>query len=190
MGAVEKIYLSPADFLEFERASDTKHEYYQGEVFDMSGASLKHNILFSNIFSGLTTALKGKECRPFGSDLRVHIPINTLYTYPDISVVCGKVETTDDSFDTITNPTVIIEILSASTRNYDLGKKFLLYRQIPSLKNYIMIDSEEVRVLMYTRNDNQTWIFEEHTNLENILTINAIGTVLEIKNIYETVDFK
>ena len=189
MGAVEKIYLSQSDYLEFERNADTKHEYFQGEIFDMSGASLKHNIISTNTTITLGNSLKGKKCRPFGSDLRIHIPLNTLFTYPDITVICDEIQTTDDKFDTITNPTVIIEILSASTRNYDLGKKFMLYRQIKSLKHYIMIDSEEVRVMMYSKNNDETWIFKEYTHVDHQLHIKAIATTLKIEDIYDTIDF-
>ena len=190
MGAAEKICLSPTDFLEFERESETKHEYFEGQIYDMSGASLKHNVISINTISNLSNKLKGKKCRPFGSDLRIHIPINSLFTYPDISIICDDIKTTDDKFDTVTNPTVIIEILSASTRNYDLGKKFLLYRQIESLQHYIMIDSEEVRVMMYSKNADETWTFEEHINVDHHINIKTIETCLQIADIYETIDFK
>ncbi len=112
MGLPEIHYISEKDYLDAERLALDKHEYYQGEIFAMSGASLPHNKIFSNTFSDIFTKLKGKKCQSFGSDLRIHIPKNTLYTYPDISIICGEIETTDDKFDTITNPSVIIEILS------------------------------------------------------------------------------
>ena len=126
-------YISPEEYLAGERAALDKHEYYQGEVFAMSGASLKHNMIFSNLFTDIGSKLKGKSCRPYGSDLRIHIPKNTLYTYPDITIICGAAELTDNEFDTATNPSVIIELLSQSTRNYDKGEKFTLYRDIDSL---------------------------------------------------------
>lgn len=190
MRAAEKIYLTPKAFLEFERESYIKHEYLNGEVFVMSESSIPHNIIFSNIFGDVINKLKGKKCRPFGSDLRIHIPINSLFTYPDLSIVCDKIETTDDKFDTVTNPTVIFEILSASTRDYDLGKKFMLYRQIPSLKHYIMIDSEEVRVIIYTRKADETWILKEMTNINAVFEIFTVDISLDLETIYENVTFK
>ena len=190
MRAAEKIYLTPKAFLEFERESYIKHEYLDGETFVMSSASIPHNIIFSNIFGDVINKLKGKKCRPFGSDLRIHIPINSLFTYPDLSIVCDKIETTDDKFDTVTNPTVIFEILSASTRDYDLGKKFMLYRQIPSLKHYIMIDSEEVRVIIYTRKADETWILKEMTNINAVFEIFTVDISLDLETIYENVTFK
>ena len=134
-------YITQEAFLDAERLATEKHEYFKGEVFARSSASIPHNIISTNCLTEIINALKGKNCRPFGSDLRVHIPKNTLYTYPDISIICGEIETTDDKFDTATNPSVIIEILSASTKNYDKGQKFSLYREIECLKEYILIDS-------------------------------------------------
>ena len=190
MGAAEKIYLTPQAFIEFERKSFIKHEYLDGKIFDMSGASILHNTISINLTTTVSNKLKGKNCRPFGSDLRIHIPINSLFTYPDLSIVCDEIETTDDNFDTVTNPTVIFEILSASTRDYDLGKKFMLYRQIPSLKHYVMIDSEEVRVIIYSRNIDETWILKEMTDINAVFKISAIAISLDLQTIYEKVTFK
>src|SRR5437868_7891680 len=96
-------FISAEEYLEAERAATEKHEYYQGEIFAMSGASAEHNEIFSNVFVGLGNRLKGSGCKPYGSDFRVHIPKNTLYTYPDIIIVCGKPQLTDEHFDTLTN---------------------------------------------------------------------------------------
>src|SRR5882757_2625151 len=130
--ALQYNYISVEDYLKAERAATEKHEYYQGEIFAMSGASLKHNRISVNVLTELGNKLKGKGCQPYGSDLRIHIPKNTLFTYPDISIICGDPNLTDNSFDTATNPSVIIELLSKSTRNYDKGEKFTLYRDIAS----------------------------------------------------------
>jgi Uma2 family endonuclease len=101
--ALQHIYISAEDYLAQERSATEKHEYYQGDIFARSRASLRHNIIFSNLFTDIGSKLKGKRCRPYGSDLRIHIPKNTLYTYPDISIFCGDPELTDDKFDTATN---------------------------------------------------------------------------------------
>src|ERR1041385_5553388 len=133
--------LTVDEYLEFERTSTEKHEYFRGEVFAMSGASPRHNIIFTNLIGELYTALKGKPCRPYGSDMKVQIPENTLFAYPDISIFCGDVKRLDNDKEYIIGPSVLIEILSPSIRNYDRGEKFQLYRDIPSLKEYILVDT-------------------------------------------------
>src|SRR5215204_4519351 len=138
--------LSIEEYLVLERQATVKHEYYRGEVFAMSGASHRHNIIFSNLFGDLAHKLKGKECRPYGSDMRVHIPENTLFTYPDISIFCGELKTFSQEEDSSIGPTVLIEILSPSTKNYDRGEKFRLYRDIPSLREYILLDTEAILI--------------------------------------------
>jgi Uma2 family endonuclease len=176
--------ITAAEYLETERLSLNKHEFFAGEIFAMSGASLSHNIIFSNSFASLSVKLKGKSCRPYGSDLRVHIPQNTLYTYPDITIICGKPETTDDHLDTITNPIVIIEILSKSTRGYDKGEKITLYRDIPSLKSYILIDSEDIRIENFNRNADESWTLREYKSLDDQLVIEAIEESILLSDIY------
>lgn len=130
------------EYLAMEEAATEKHEYYKGEIFSMSGAKLPHNIIFKNLFGEIGIRLKGKKCQPFGSDMRVHIKANTLFTYPDISIICGEPETLDNDNWNVLNPAVIIEILSPSTKNYDRGEKFKLYRDIFTLREYILVDSE------------------------------------------------
>lgn len=189
MGAPDLKYITQEDFLNAERLATEKHEYFKGEVFAMSGASIPHNMIFSNTYGELTSHLKGKNFRPFGSDLRIHIPKNTLYTYPDISIICGEIETTDDKFDTATNPSVIIEILSASTKNYDKGQKFSLYREIESLKEYILIDSEQIVVEKFFRNDDNSWLLTEYKSIESSFSIATIGLELKLADVYFDVKF-
>jgi Uma2 family endonuclease len=190
MGKPEIKYITQEEYLDAERVSLDKHEYFQGEIFAMSGASIPHNIVFRNTFLDLGNKLKGKSCEPFGSDLRIHIPESTLYTYPDLSIICGEIETTDANFDTATNPTVIIEILSKSTRGYDKGDKFALYRQIKSLQEYLLIDSERVLVEKYIRNKDESWQLNEYRNLELTFDLASVKVVLQLSDIYEGVKFK
>lgn len=182
-------FISPEEYLEQERKATEKHEYYQGEVFAMSGTSLEHVIISRNVMIELGNKLKGKSCQPFGSDLRMHIPPNTLYTYPDLSIICGKPELTDEHFDTATNPTVLIEILSPSTRNYDMGIKFKLYRDIPTLKEYILVDSENVYVEKHMRQADNSWLLSEIKNAGDILKIESIQVTLALSDIYEGISF-
>jgi Uma2 family endonuclease len=182
-------YISAEEYLQTERAATEKHEYYQGEIFAMSGVSLKHNIIFSNFFTDIGSKLKGKGCRPYGSDLRIHIPKNTLYTYPDISIICGDPDLTDDHFDTATNPSVIIELLSKSTRNYDKGEKFTLYRDIDSLKEYILVDTEKIYVEKHIRNADNSWQLTDYKSLDNSFTITTVDLQLFLKDIYKDISF-
>ena len=188
--ALKDNYISPEEYLERERLALDKHEYYQGKVFAMSGASLKHNQVFSRLFAEIGYKLKGKSCQPFGSDLRIHIPKNTLYTYPDISIVCDTPETTDDSFDTITNPSVIIELLSPSTRNYDLGQKFNLYRAIDTLQEYILVDTEKVYVEKHICNADNRWQLTEHTSLNSTFEISTVQLSISLSDIYQGISFE
>lgn len=188
--ALKYNYISQEEYLEQERAATEKHEYYQGEIFAMSGASLNHNKIFSNVFIGIGALLKGKGCQPFGSDLRIHVPKNTLYSYPDISIICGDPELTDEKFDTATNPSVIIEILSKSTRNYDRIEKFSLYRDIDSLQEYLLIDTEKVHITQHLRNANNGWQLTDHKSLNNTLTIDTVQITLLLTDIYEGISFE
>jgi Uma2 family endonuclease len=177
------------EYLEMERASDVKHEYYQGEIFAMAGASDSHNLIFTNAFGELYIQLKGKPCRPYGSDMRIHIPENTLYCYPDISIFCGDPITTDKEKDTALHPTIIIEILSTSTRIYDLGPKFDLYRDITTLKEYILIDSERIGVTSYRIDANNRWVLEAYKTLQDTVLIPTVGVSLSMQDIYDDVQF-
>lgn len=188
--ALKYNYISPEEYLAAEREATEKHEYYQGEVFAMNGASREHNDIFSNLFGEIGFKLKGKGYKPYGSDFRTHVQKNTLYTYPDILIICGDPELTDDNFDTVTNPSVIIEILSRSTRDYDIGKKFMLYRDIPSLKEYIVVDSEKIFVQNNIKLSDKSWQMTDYTSLEEILTIEVVQIKLSLKEIYQDVSFK
>jgi Uma2 family endonuclease len=183
--AYGKYKYSIEEYLEIERESDEKHEYYKGEVFAMSGPKFQHVLISGNIFSQLKNKLKGKPCQPLGSDMRVHIPTNTLFTYPDISVVCGEPEFLNNDEWNLLNPTVIIEVLSPSTRNYDRGDKFNLYRDMPSLKEYILVDSETISIEAFYINAHGQWELKEHKKKEETLQIKSIKTALKIEDIYE-----
>lgn len=185
--ALKYPFISPEDYLAMERSATEKHEYFKGEVFAMSGASLEHNRIFHNIYGQLFTHLKGKDCTPYGSDLRIHIPANSLYTYPDISIICGTPELTDEWSDTITNPAVIIEILSKSTADYDRGGKFTLYRSIQSLKEYILIDSTQTCIEIFTKQFNEHWLLSEYKKLTDIVEVKTISFQLLLQEVYTDV---
>ncbi|MFI5128930.1 MAG: Uma2 family endonuclease [Chitinophagales bacterium] len=177
------------EYLEYENTSEKKHEYYQEEIFAMSGAKVIHNIIAGNILGWLNQKLKGKSCRAFHSDQRIHIPQNTLFTYPDISIVCGQIITKDNDDWNILNPSVIFEILSPSTKSYDKGEKFTLYRDIPTLKEYILVDSEKIHVEVFCINDNNHWELEEYKRIEQALQIKTIRLSIPLIEVYEGTKF-
>ena len=167
-----------------EEAAIEKHEYYSGDIFAISGPKVPRNIIFRNLFVELTNKLKGKQCQPFGSDQRIHIEANTLFTYPDISIICGEPETLNNDNWNILNPAVIIEILSPSTKNYDRGEKFKLYRDIPTLKEYILVDSETLHIEIFRLNESNHWELEEYDAAEEMLYIKTINEKISLSDIY------
>jgi Uma2 family endonuclease len=181
--------ISITEYLEIENTALEKHEYYKGEVFAMSGAKVPHNIIAANFLASLVQKLRGKSCRPFNSDQRIHIEQNTLFTYPDISIVCGEIITLNNDEYNILNPTVLIEVLSSSTKNYDRGEKFKLYRDIPTLKEYILVDSESIHIEIFRLNEMNHWELEEYENANDNFTIKAIHESVAIAEIYEGVRF-
>jgi len=183
--AYGKEKISIEEYLEMENASIEKHEYYKGEIFAMSGAKVAHVIISDNILSVLKQKLKGKSCKLYGSDLRIHIEANTLFTYPDISIICGEIITLNNDDWNVLNPTVIIEVLSPSTKNYDRGEKFKLYRDIPTLKEYILADSESIHIEVFRLNENNHWELEEYNSINDLLYLKVINEKIPLSEIYE-----
>ncbi len=182
--AYGKTKYSVEEYLAMQKIADTKYELYKGEVFAMSGASTRHNIISVNLIVSLSKILQGKPCRPYGSDMRIHIPENTLYTYPDVSIICGDIIPSDEDEDSATQPTVIIEILSPSTKSYDRGDKFKLYRAIPSLRDYILIDSESITVEAFSLNDEMLWELREYKKPDDVVKIKSMDCELGLIEIY------
>ena len=178
-------YISIPEYLEMEDAADIKHEYYKGEIFAMSGAKWSHNIIVRNLLIGLGIRLKGSPCQPLGSDQRIHIPANTLFTYPDISVFCGKPESLENDQMNALNPSVLVEVLSRSTRSYDKGAKFKLYRDIPTFKEYLLVDSERIYAAVHTRSADGRWSLQEYHDPAGNLSLETLGLQIPLSEIYE-----
>ena len=181
--------ISEEEYLDCERAATEKHEYYRGEIFDRARCSIKHNIVCTNFMCEIGIRLKGTGYHIFNSNLRIHVPKNTFYTYPDISIFCEEPAVTDEETDTVTNPSVIIEILSELTRDYDMGEKFRRYRDIDSLQEYILVDSEKMYVEKYIRNPDNSWTVTEYKNIKDSVFISTIKFDFMLKDIYEGVIF-
>jgi Uma2 family endonuclease len=189
MTAQPKATVSEKEYLVYERASLIKHEFYRGHIYAMSGATERHNLIAGNTFASLHGQLRRKACRVYPSDMRVKVLRTGLNTYPDIAVVCGPSQFTDATRDTITNPVVIIEVLSPSTERYDRGMKFQHYRTIDSLQDYILIAQDQYYVEHYIRQQNGQWLLQETANLSEEAYIQSIECRLQLEDIYEKVDF-
>ncbi len=190
MNASPILKYTAEEYLELEETSLEKNEFYKGEIFAMAGASIPHNQIVSNANTEIGYFLKNKKCQVFPSDLRIHSLANSLYTYPDLSIICNDIETVGKKKNTVTNPTVLIEVLSATTQDYDRGAKFKLYRDIESLKEYILISSLETLVEKYDKQEDGSWVLHEYKNEMDTFTITSIDLLVTVKDLYRNVDFE
>ena len=189
-----KPHYTPEEYLALEEAAEYKSEYYQGEIYAMSGASDKHNRISINISTELNLKFRTRPCVVYGSDMKVHIKAKGMYTYPDISVVCGEVKfgTKKDGSprdSVITNPVLIAEVLSPSTENYDRISKFRAYGTLESLQYYLLVDQERYLVDYYQRTS-QGWLLKSYESLEDSLSLRLGGRLrLRLAAIYNKVVF-
>lgn len=181
------IKMSETEYLEFERASDIKHEYINGEVYAMAGASWEHNQIFGATYASLFSQLRGKSCTVNPSDQRLKVMNTGVMTYPDISVICGEPIFAGEEFDTITNPILIIEILSPSTEAFDRGEKFQHYRQIEILQEYLLISTDQARIEKYSKQASGQWMLTDDIGLETVLALPSIDCALALADIYENI---
>ncbi len=186
----EKTYISPEEYLAMEEQAEHKSEYFNGETFAMVGASYNHNIITGNFFASLNVSLEKSACTAFTSDMRLQVKANGLYTYPDAMVVCGKPEFAAGRNDTITNPILIVEVLSPSTKNYDRGQKFMLYRDIETLVDYVLVDQDRPHVEYFHRLDDGRWLLTEFNTTDATLQLEALQLELPITRIYQKVDWQ
>jgi Uma2 family endonuclease len=183
-------YISPEEYLSIEIRAHLKHEYFEGRIYDMAGASFDHNFIVSNITGKLNIFLDGKGCNVFGSDLRITSPGFDSFMYPDITILCDEIKSKENGFDTATNPTAIIEVMSPSTRGYDMAFKFHYYKQIPSLQEYILVDSTRHFVQINRRKNESSWEGPVNIEDENLsFIINTIGLEIPLKGVYRNVSF-
>lgn len=176
--------LTPEEYLAIERKAEFKSEYYQGEMLAMAGALKPHNLIVSNVIRVLGNQLLERDCNVYPSDMRIKIKKIEKYTYPDVTVTCGKEIFEDDYVDTLLNPIVIFEILSHSTEARDRGEKFQHYQFIESLVEYILIAQDRIRVEQYVRQSDRTWMYSQYQNLEDIVKLESINCGLSLKDIY------
>jgi len=184
-----KTFITPEQYLEIERKAEYKSEYYRGEMFAMAGAQEGHNVAAGNVHTTLNLQFRGRPCRVYTSDMRIHIPATGLYTYPDIAAVCGERKFQDGRvLDTLLNPTLIVEVLSPSTEAYDRGRKFEHYQSIDSLRQYLLVSSDRIRADLFTRQSDNLWTLVSASRLEDTLDLESIGCRLALTDVYENVD--
>ena len=174
---------TPEEYLAWEQAQPARHEYRDGEIFAMAGASPEHNDIVANVLGELREALRDKPCRARASDQRVKVPASDLYTYPDVLVVCGQPEYDSEEPPSLLNPVVIVEVLSDSTERDDRGKKFRNYRTIASLRDYVLIAQDSVWVEHYIRGENDVWSLHE-TLPGGTLLLASCGVALRVDELY------
>jgi len=178
---------TPEEYLVIDRHSEQKHEYFDGGIFAMTGASRRHNLISVNVASSINTQLADRECEVYASDMRVKVSPTGLYTYPDVVIVCETPQFEDKEIDTLLNPTVIIEVLSKTTEGYDRGDKFEHYRRVESLVEVVLIAQDKHHVEHYTRQISGQWLLSETNNLQDKLIITSINCELPLRDIYRKV---
>lgn len=181
--------VSAEEYLALERKSETRSELINGRIYAMSGASLAHTRIVTNLIRTVSSALEGRGCDVLAQDLRVKVSETGMYTYPDVSVVCDAPQLEDVHHDTLLNPLVLIQVLSDSTEAYDRGLKFLHYQRIDSLQGYLLVSQKEMRVECFTRTP-EGWTYTQAAGLEASIAIPALDIVLPLKAVYERVQLE
>ena len=181
---------SPEEYLELEISSVDKHEYIDGEIRLMPGGMPNHNRIIGNLSAALNFAFKGKPYEAFVTDQRLWIPRKRTYTYPDIMIITGELELQEGRKDTLTNPSVIIEVLSKSTQNYDKGDKFTTYRSISTFQEYILVDQYSIHVEHYVKTEQRKWVFQEYDEVDNVLNFASLSFEILLTDIYDKVKFE
>ena len=185
-----KARITPQEYLELERKAEIKSEYFDGEMFAMSGAMLEHNTIIVNIARELSTQFMNRPCTVLVTDMRTKVESTGLYTYPDIVALCGEAEFEDEHMDTMTNPQVIIEVLSESTESYDRGRKFIHYRSLASLSEYFLVSQTECRIERYSRQSGDTWLYSECADPSGSIELTSVAAHLTVSSVYHKVDFE
>ncbi|NES21200.1 MAG: Uma2 family endonuclease [Symploca sp. SIO3E6] len=199
MQLIKQQYYSTEEYLALEEEADYKSEYIDGEIFPMAGGSTNHNQIALNFSTELNFAFKKLDYRVFMSDVRLWIPQWRIYTYPDVMIVAGEPEYHNNRTDTITNPKIIIEVLSPSTKGYDRSKKFEKYRTIPTFEEYLLIDQKRIYIEHFSKMDHKSWSFRDYHESEQGVTPNiepkaislsSVSLEISLADIYNKVDFE
>lgn len=177
------------EYRNLETSAETKHEYHDGEIIEMTGGSINHNSILINLIVLLKLALRGTNYRLQSSDLRLWIPQYNRGLYPDLMIIAGEPLFSDNRNDEILNPCLIIEVLSPSTSGYDRGDKFRYYRSIPQLNQYLLVSQGEILIESYSKTSENNWLLQEYTPARGIISLDSLGISLNLADIYEGIDF-
>jgi Uma2 family endonuclease len=189
MQAVEKKDFTLQEYLQLEEKSDLKNEYIDGRIIPMAGGTVNHNRIAGNFYAVLNFALKQEDNEVFNSDMRLWIPKQRIYTYPDITIIVGEPEFFDNRQDTITNPKIIIEVLSKSTENYDREGKFKAYRTIPSFEEYLLVEQNRISIEHYSKTANKRWSLQEYDEEDELINLVSISLEIRLQDLYNKVKF-
>jgi len=189
MSAQPQPHLTPEQYLELDRASEFRNEYYNGRMWAMSGGSYRHAAIIASLSRALGNALDGRPCGVTSSDVRISVTADGLYTYPDIVVVCGEPKFVDGRSDTLLNPALVIEVLSPSTEAYDRGFKFAQYRRVEALEEYALVSQTEPRVEVFRRQPGGHWLLSEFVGLEAVCVFDSVNASVPLAKIYDKVSF-
>ena len=181
--------LTVAEYFAIEEKAQQKSEFFDGEMFLMAGASREHNAVSRNLTAELHTRLKGSSCKVFVADQRLQVSPTGLYTYPDLLIVCGTPEYSTENRNTLTNPKVVIEVLSDSTERYDRTTKFRHYKQLPSVQEYVLVSQNEPLVERFTRLPDGTWTQTEFVGLEATMALATVPVSVPLAEVYLDVEF-
>ncbi|MFP4411059.1 Uma2 family endonuclease [Coleofasciculus sp.] len=185
----QKRYYTPEEYLELEEKAEYKHEYRDGKIVPMTGGTTNHNKIAGNFYAHLKFGLRGQDYDIYIGDVRLWIPRYRQYTYPDVMVIEGEPIYTGTGTTTVMNPWLIVEVLSKSTKNYDLGDKFIYYRSIPEFKEYILIDQTKYHLMQYAKTPEGQWVLSEQESAEAVLKLRSIEFQINLSDIYENVNF-
>jgi Uma2 family endonuclease len=181
--------LTEAKYLEIERAAEFKSEFFDGEMFAMAGGTPQHSLIATNLARELGNALKTANCVAYNADLRIKVESTGLFTYPDLSIVCGPLQFAEGTDDTVVNPTLLVEVLSTSTEAYDRGKKFEHYRQISTLQEYLLVSQREPRIEQFIRQSDARWLLNEAAGLNATLELPSLRISLSLNEVFVNVNF-
>ncbi|BAT56262.1 hypothetical protein NOS3756_52650 [Nostoc sp. NIES-3756] len=187
--ATQKRFYTPEEYLELEEKAEFKSEYCDGEIIPMTGGTTNHNKIAGNFYAYLKYALRRQKYEIYIADVRLWIPRYRQYTYPDVMLIQGEPVYTGTNTTTVMNPSLIVEVLSKSTKNYDQGDKFLYYRSIPEFQEYILIDQYEYRVMQYGKTTNSQWLFTELEGEDASLSLQTVSLQISLVELYEQVNF-
>ena len=182
--------ITPEEYLALERNAEIKSEYFDGEMFAMSGATREHTQIAANITAQFDNQFMDRPCEVYPLEMRTKVAATGLYTYPDLAVVCGEPRFEDAYMDTLVNPDLIIEILSRSTESYDRGKKFAHYRNVDSLREYVLVAQTECRIERFCRQDDGNWLYSENTDPDGSIELTSVACRLSLSRVYHKVDFE